>query len=152
MEFKDIPVLNTRNIGFNFFGSLIVPQDAVMELNKVLITDYRVYEGLMNPRICHGFNDIFVVDLKELVRMYVYTRANKNEVIQVLGYLIDRGIVYERPAAGPIRYSELWYRSPVGAYIASALYEQEKYKIFGPEERLVKGESKEELGDTEERG
>lgn len=143
MEFKDIPVLNTRNIVFNFFGSLIVPQDVVMELNKVPITDYKVYEGLMYSRICHGFNDIFVIDLKELVRMYVYTRANKKEVIQVLGYLIDHGIVYERPNAGPIRYSELWHDNPVGTYIASALYEQERYKIFGPEVENVKGENEE---------
>lgn len=84
--------------------------------------------------------------------MYIYTRANKNEVIQVLGYLIDHGFVYERPGAGPIRYSELWRGSPVAAYIASALYDQERHKIFGPEERPVKGESKEETGETEERG
>lgn len=75
--------------------------------------------------------------------MYVFLRANKNEVIQVLGYLIDRGVVYERPGAGPIRYSEPWH----GAYIASALYEQERYKIFGPEERPVKGEREEGMGE-----
>ena len=151
MELKDIPVLNTRNIGINFFGSLVVPQEAVMELNRCPIADIKVYEGLMNARICHGFNDIFVIDLKELVKMYVFLRANKKEVIQVLGYLIDRGIVYERPGAYPIRYSELWHGSPVGAYIASALYEQERYKIFGPEERPVKWEDKEETGETEEK-
>jgi hypothetical protein len=126
MELKDIPVLNTRNIWINFFGSLIVSQNVVMELNKAPISDYRVYEGIMNARICHGFNDVLVIDLKELARMYVYTRANKKEVIQVLGYLIDHGIVYEKPGAGPIRYSELWHGSPVGAYIESALYEQER--------------------------
>jgi hypothetical protein len=152
MELKDIPVLNTRNIGFNFFGSLVVPQDAVMELNRCPIADIKVYEGLMYSRICHGFNDILVIDLKELVRMYVYLRANKKEVIQVLGYLIDHGIVYERPGAGPIRYSELWHGSPVGVYIASALYEQERYKIFGPEERPIKGESEEKADGTEENG
>lgn len=51
MELKDIPVLSARNVGSNFFGSLIVSQDAVMELNRVPITDYRVYDGLMNSRI-----------------------------------------------------------------------------------------------------
>jgi hypothetical protein len=144
MELKDIPVLNTRNIGINFFESLIVSQNVVMELNKAPISDYRVYEGIMNSRICHGFNDILVIDLKDLVKMYVYTRANKKEVIQVLGYFIDHGIVYEQPGAGPIRYSDLWHGSPVGTYIASALYEQERYKIFGPEERPVKGTKEEE--------
>lgn len=151
MELKDMHFLSTRNIGINFFGSLVVPQDAVMELNRCPITDIKVYEGLMYSRICHGFNDILVIDLKELVRMYVYTRANKKEVIQVLGYLIDHGVVYEQPCAGPIRYSELWHGSPVGAYIASALYEQERYKIFGPEVEKVKGEDKEETGETEEK-
>lgn len=151
MELKDIPVLNTRNIGINFFGSLIVPQDAVMERNRWPIADIKVYEGLMYSRICHGFNDILVIDLKELVKMYVYLRANKEEVIQVLGYLIDRGVVYGRISAGPIRYSELWHGNPNGMYIASALYEQERYKIFGPEDRPVKGGSKEEFGDTEEK-
>lgn len=143
MEFKDIPVLNTRNIGINFFGSLVVSQDVVKEVNSAPIIDYRVYEGLMNSRICHGFNDILVIDLKELVRMYVYLRANKNEVISVLGYLIDHGVMYGWISAGPIRYSELWHGNPDGAYIASALYEQERYKIFGPEERPVKGENEE---------
>lgn len=152
MELKDIPVLNTRNIGINFFGSLIVSQDAVMELNRVPITDYRVYEGLMNSRICHGFNDILVVDLKELVRMYVFTRADKKEVIEVLGYLIDHGVVYERPGVGAIRYSEQWHGSPVGMYIASALYEQERYKIFGPEVEKIKGESEEGAEEKEEKG
>jgi hypothetical protein len=151
MEIKDIPVLNTRNIWINFFGSLVVPQDAVMELNRCPIADVKVYEGLMYSSICHGFNDVLVIDLKELVRMYVYTRANKKEVIQVLGYLIDRGVVYERPGASPIRYSELWHGSPVGAYIASALYEQERYKIFGPEERPVKGENEEGTEEKEEK-
>lgn len=133
MELKDIQFLSARNVGINFFGSLIVSQEAVRELNNVPITDYRVYEGLMYSRICHGFNDILVIDLKKLVRMYVYTRANKNEVISVLGYLIDHGVVYERPGVGAIRYSERWHGSPDGMYIASALYEQERYKIFGPE-------------------
>lgn len=147
MEFKDIPMPNTRNIGFNFFGSLIVSQNVVMGLNKVPITDYRVYEGLMNPHICHGFNDVVVIDLKELVRMYVYTKANKKEVIQVLGRLIDYGIVYEQPGAGPIRYSEPWH----GEYMAATFYEQERYKIFGPEAEKVKGEDKGETGETEEK-
>lgn len=143
MELKEMPFLTIRNIGINFFGSLVVSQDAVMKLNNVPITDYRVYEGLMNSRICHGFNDILVVDLKELVRMYVYLRADKKEVIDVLGYLIDHGVVYERPGAGAIRYSELWHGSPNGMYTASALYEQERYKIFGPEVEKIKGESEE---------
>lgn len=147
MEFKDIPMPNTRNIGFNFFGSLIVSQDAVMELNKVPITDYRVYEGLMNPNICHGFNDIFVVDLKELVRMYVFIRANKKDVIDVLGYLIDHGVVYERPGVGTIRYAEPW----CGTQTALAWYEQERYKIFGPEVESLKGESEEGAEETEEK-
>jgi hypothetical protein len=151
MEFKNIPVLDTRNIGFNFFGSLVVSQNVVKWLNNFPISDYRVYEGLMNARICHGFNDILVIDLKELVRMYVYLRANKKEVFQVLGYLIDHGSVYEQPGAGPIRYSELWHGSPVGTYIASALYEQERYKIFGPEERPVKGENEEGTEEIEEK-
>lgn len=149
MELKDIPVLNTRNIGMNFFGSLVVSQDAVRELNSFPITDIKVYEGLMNPHICHGLNDILVVDLKELVRMYVYMRADKKEVIEVLGYLIDHGVVYERPGVGAIRYSEQWHGSPDGMYIASALYEQERYKIFGPEVEKIKGKNEEE---TEEKG
>lgn len=143
MELKDMSFLSVRNIGISFFGNLVVSQDVVKELFSFHITDTKVYEGLANARIRHGFNDILVIDLKELVRMYVYLRADKYEVIQVLGYLIDRGVVYERPGAGPIRYSELWYGSPVGAYIASALYEQERYKIFGPEVDKVKGESEE---------
>lgn len=151
MELKDIPVLNTRNIGINFFGSLIVSQDAVMELNKVPITDYRVYEGLMYSRICHGFNDILVIDLKELIRMYVFTRADKKEVIEVLGYLIDHGVVYEQPGVGAIRYSEQWHGIPDGTYIASALYEQERYKIFGPEIERFKGESEDVAEETEEK-
>lgn len=141
MELKDMTFLSARNIGINFFGSLVVSQDAVMELNRCPISDYKVYEGLMDSRICHGFNDILVIDLKELVRLYVYLRANKNEVVSVLGYLIDHGVVYGRISAGPIRYSELWHGSPVGAYIASALYEQERYKIFGPEVEKFKRES-----------
>jgi hypothetical protein len=152
MEFKNIPVLDTRNIGFNFFGSLVVSQDAVMEFNRCPIADIKVYEGLMNAGICHGFNDVVVIDLKELVRLYVYMRANKNKVIQVLGYLIDRGVVYERPGAGPIRYSNLWSRSPIGVYIATALYDwytvyytyiQDRHKTSGPEVENVKGESEE---------
>lgn len=143
MELKDMPFLSMRNIGINFFGSLVVSQDAVKELKSFPITDYRVYEGLMNARICHGFNDILVVDLKELVRIYVYLRVDKKEVVEMLGYLIDHGLVYKRPGAGAIRYSELWHGSPTGMYIASALYEQERYKIFRPEERPVKGESEE---------
>lgn len=141
MELKDMKFLGVRNIGINFFGSLVVSQDAVRELNKCPITDYRVYEGLMNASICHGFNDILVIDLKDLVRLYVYLRADKKEVTQVLGYLIDHGVVYERPGVGAIRYSERWHGSPIGAYIASALYEQERYKIFGPEVDRFKGES-----------
>ena len=129
MELKDMTFLSVRNIGINFFGSLVVSQDAIRKLDSVPITDYRVYEGLMNSRICHGFNDILVIDLKELVRMYVYTKADKKEVIQMLGYLIDHGVVYERPVAVPIRYAEPWH----GTYMASALYEQERYKIFGPD-------------------
>lgn len=143
MELKDIPVLNTRNLGINFFGSLVVSQDAVMELNSFPITDYKVHEGLMYSRICHGFNDILVIDLKDLVRMYVFTRADKKEVIEVLGYLIDRGVVYERPGVGAIRYSEQWHGTPDGKFIAWALYEQERYKIFGPEVEEFKGESEE---------
>ena len=152
MELKDMRFLSTRNIGINFFGNLVVPQDAVMELNRCPITDIKVHEGLMNSRICHGFNDILVIDLKELVKLYVYLRANKNEVISVLGYLIDHGVVYGRISAGPIRYSELWHGNPDGMYIASALYEQERYKIFGPEIENIKGESEEETGETEEKG
>lgn len=146
MELKDVIFLSTRNIGINFFGSLVVSQDAVKELFSFPITDTKVYEGLMNARICHGFNDILVIDLKELVRIYVYLRADKKEVIQVLGYLIDRGVVYARPGVGAIRYSELWHGSPTGMYIASALYEQERYKIFGPEN--VKGESEEKQNES----
>lgn len=151
MELKDIPVLNTRNIGMNFFGSLVISQDAVRELGSFPITDIKVYEGLMYSRICHGFNDILVIDLKELIRMYVFTRADKKEVIELLGYLIDHGVVYERPGVGAIRYSEQWHGSPDGLYIALALYEQERYKIFGPERlgEKVKGENGE---GTEEKG
>lgn len=141
MELKDMSFLSTRNIGINFFGSLVVSQDAVKELKNVPISDYRVYEGLMNSRICHGFNDILVIDLKELVRMYVYLRADKKEVVEVLGYLIDHGVVYERPGVGAIIYSEQWHGSLNGRFIAWALYEQERYKIFGPEVEKFKGES-----------
>lgn len=147
MELKDMPFLNTRNISINFFGSLIVSQDAVIKLGGVPITDYKVYEGLMNSHICHGFNDILVIDLKELVRLYVYLRADKKEVIKVLGYLIDHGVVYERLGAGPIRYAEPW----CGTQTAVAWYEQERYKIFGPEVEKVKGEDKGETGETEEK-
>lgn len=142
MELKDMTFLSARNISINFFGSLVVSQEAVKEIFSAHIIDYDVRKGLMNSRICHVFNDILVIDLKELVRLYIYLRANKNEVILVLGYLIDRGVVYERPGAYPIRYSELWHGSPVGAYIASALYEQE---------RPVKGESEEGTDRTEEK-
>lgn len=119
MELKDMSFLSVRNIGISFFGNLVVSQDVVKELFSFHITDTKVYEGLVNARICHGFNDILVIDLKELVRMYVYLRADKYDVIQVLGYLIDRGVVYERPGA-------------------AAWYEQERYKIFGPETLGVK--------------
>lgn len=139
MELKDIPVLNTRNIGTNFFGSLVVSQDAIMKLNSFPITDIKVYEGLMYSRICHGLNDILIIDLKGLVRMYVFTRADKKEVIDVLGYLIDHGVVHEHLGVGPIRYAEPWH----GMHIASALYEQERYKIFGPEVEKIKGRSEE---------
>lgn len=136
MELKDMSFLNTRNIGINFFGNLVVSQDAVKKLNSFSITDYKVYEGLLNAHICHGFNDALVIDLKELVRLYVYLRADKKEVIEVLGYLIDHGVVYEHLGAGPIRYSEPWR----GTYTAAAWYERERYKIFGPEKFKEKSE------------
>lgn len=147
MELKEMVFLNPRNIGINFFGSLAVSQEAVMKLNSFPITDYKVYEGLMNSRICHGFNDILVIDLKELIRMYVFMRADKKEVIDVLGYLIDHGVVYEYLGSGSIRYAEPWH----GTYIAAALYEQERYKIFGPEVEKIKGESEEVAEEKEEK-
>lgn len=140
MELKDILFLSARNIGINFFGSLVVSQDAVKEIINFPISDYRVYEGFMNARICHRFNDILVVDLKELVRLYVYLRADKKEVTEMLGYLIDHGLMYEQPGVGAIRYSERWTGSPDGKYIAMALYEQERYKIFGPEKFKMESE------------